>query len=110
MFDRILMLLEIILLIWIVWQGEGVKFYEKETWRMNAERFEERKQWRLQKKQQQVKKSVPDAILVEKLTTSDAIKNVQPTVMKVCVSPVGIKTNESGAKTTKEKLTLDISK
>ena len=56
MFDRILMILEILLLIWIVVQGEFVRFYEREVWRMNAERFEERKQWRLQKQQQQLKK------------------------------------------------------
>lgn len=52
MFDRILMIFEIVLLIWIVVQGEFVRFYEREVWRMNAERFAERKQWREQKRQQ----------------------------------------------------------
>jgi len=56
MFDRILMILEILLLIWIVVQGEFVRFYEREVWRMNADRFEERKQWREQKRQQLLKK------------------------------------------------------
>jgi hypothetical protein len=57
MFDRILMVLEIVLLIIIVWQGEWVRFYEREVWRMNAERFEERKKWRLEKQEQARKKT-----------------------------------------------------
>lgn len=70
MFDRILTLFEIVLLIWIVYQGEWVKYYEKETWRMNAERFEERKQWRLQKKQQQLKKEIAPKTNDFKLSTA----------------------------------------
>lgn len=57
MFDRLLMIVEILLLIWVVVQGERVCFYEKEVWRMNADRFEERKQWRLEKKEQTRKKT-----------------------------------------------------
>lgn len=57
MIDRLLMVLEILLLIWIVIQGEFVRFYEREVWRMNAERFEERKKWRLEKQEQQRKKN-----------------------------------------------------
>lgn len=56
MFDRALMVLEIILLIWIVVQGEYVRFYEREVHRMTLDRFTERKLWREQKRQQQSKK------------------------------------------------------
>ena len=59
MFDRILMIFEIVLLIWIVVQGEFVRFYEREVWRMNAERFDERKKWREQKRSQQLRRKRP---------------------------------------------------
>ena len=56
MFDRILMVLEIILLCVIVWQGELIRRYEKWTYEMNKERYDERAKWREQKRQQLLKK------------------------------------------------------
>ena len=56
MFDRLLMVLEIILLVVIVWQGEWVRYYERRVFEMNAERYAERKQWREQKRSQQSKR------------------------------------------------------
>ena len=57
MSDRILFLVEIGLLIWIVIQGEYVRYYEREVHRMTRDRFEERKKWRLEKQEQTRKKS-----------------------------------------------------
>jgi len=56
MFDRVLAILDVILLIIIVAQGESIRYYERETFRMNRERFDERKKWREQKRQQVLKK------------------------------------------------------
>ena len=61
-FDHAMFVIEVLLLIWIVVQGEFVRFYEREVWRMNAERFEERKKWRLEKQEQQRKKSTPKTL------------------------------------------------
>lgn len=55
-FDSLLMVLEILLLIWIVWQGEAIRYYERETYRMNRDRYEERKKWRQEKQEQTRKK------------------------------------------------------
>lgn len=49
MLDHILFGLELLLLAWIVVQGEQVKFYERETWKINKERYDERAKWRLAK-------------------------------------------------------------
>jgi hypothetical protein len=57
MFDRLLMVLEILLLIWIVIQGEYVRFYEREVFRMNKDRYEERAKWRKEKQEQTRKKT-----------------------------------------------------
>ena len=54
--DTILMVVEVGLLIWVVVQGEYVRFYEREVYRMNRERYQERAEWRKQKRQQQSKK------------------------------------------------------
>ena len=53
-----LFLVEIGLLIWIVWQGELIRRYEKWTYDMNRERYDERKQWRESKRKQQINKGV----------------------------------------------------
>jgi len=58
-FDHIVSVIEVLLLIWIVVQGEAIRYYEKEVWRMNAERFEERKKWRLEKQEQTRKRLTP---------------------------------------------------
>ena len=62
MFEHVMFVIEVLLLIWIVIQGEFVRFYEREVWRMNAERFEERKKWRLEKQEQQRKKITPKTL------------------------------------------------
>lgn len=59
MIDRLLMVLEILLLIWIVVQGEYVRFYEREVFRMNRDRYEERAKWRREKQEQMRKKTTP---------------------------------------------------
>jgi hypothetical protein len=56
MFDRILMLLEIVLLIWIVWQGEIIVKCERGVYQLQKEREGERAKWREQKRQQLLKK------------------------------------------------------
>ena len=58
MFDRIMSVIDVLLLVLIVLQGEAIRYYEKEVWRMNAERFEERKKWRLEKQEQSRKKNI----------------------------------------------------
>jgi len=107
MFDRILMILEILLLIWIVVQGEFVRFYEREVWRMNADRFEERKQWRLQKKQQQIKKPVLDATPADSLRSSVLISPVQQTDTKGFADLAKIEPPESGTKSIKKEFIGD---
>lgn len=56
MFDRILMLLEIVLLIWIVWQGEIIVKCERGVYQLQRERESERAKWREQKRQQLLKR------------------------------------------------------
>ena len=56
MFDRILMILEILLLIWIVVQGEIIVRCERGVYRLQRERETERAKWREQKRQQLLKK------------------------------------------------------
>jgi hypothetical protein len=56
MFERILAVLDVVLLLWIVVQGEAIRFYERELFHMNKERFDERKKWREQKRLQLSKK------------------------------------------------------
>src|ERR1700675_2821659 len=56
MIDRILMLLEIVLLIWIVYQGEIIVKCERGVYQLQKERETERARWREQKRSQQLKK------------------------------------------------------
>lgn len=62
MFDHIMSVIDVLLLVLIVLQGEAIRYYEKEVWRMNAERFDERKKWRLEKQEQQRKKTAPKTL------------------------------------------------
>jgi len=55
-FDRIMAVLDVVLLLWIVVQGEAIRFYEREVFRMARDRFNERAKWREQKRLQQLKK------------------------------------------------------
>jgi hypothetical protein len=54
--DTTLFIVEIILLIWIVWQGEKIRFYEREVWRMHRERHEQQMKWREAKRAAILKK------------------------------------------------------
>lgn len=55
--DRALMIAEVLLLIWVVVQGEYIRFYEREVFRIQSEREKERASWREAKRKQAVKKS-----------------------------------------------------
>ena len=55
--DRLLMILEVLLLIWVVVQGEYIRYYEREVHRIQSDREKERGQWREQKRKQVTKKS-----------------------------------------------------
>lgn len=57
MFDRVMSLLEVLLLIWVVVQGEYIRFYEKEVHRIQSDREKERSTWREQKRKQATKKA-----------------------------------------------------
>jgi hypothetical protein len=50
------MIIEILLLIVVVWQGERVCWYERAVYRMSQERFQERARWRQAKQAATVKK------------------------------------------------------
>jgi len=56
-FDRALMIAEVLLLIWVVVQGEYIRFYEREVFRIQSDREKERAAWRQQKRQQSAKKA-----------------------------------------------------
>lgn len=87
MFDHIMFVLDVLLLVAIVAQGEAIRYYEKEVWRMNAERFDERKKWRLEKQEQQRKKTAPK--------TSDFVASTE--------LPLPNKTKSDNSKTTDAK-------
>ena len=70
MFDRILMLLEIGLLIWIVVQGEIIVTCERGVYRLQKEREDERRQWREAKRKQQERKTVQP---MQTLPTTDGV-------------------------------------
>jgi len=56
MFDTFLMIIEVLLLIGVVIQGEYIRFYEKGVYRLHSERDKERREWRDAKKRQALKK------------------------------------------------------
>lgn len=63
MIDRILMIIEVVLLILVVIQGEYIRYYEREVHRIQSEREKERRDWRDAKRRQATKKAqivVPD--------------------------------------------------
>ena len=53
MLDHILMVIEILLLVWVVWQGEIIVRCERGVYRLQKEREDERRQWREAKRRQQ---------------------------------------------------------
>lgn len=67
-----LMLAEIILLVFVVIQGEYIRYYEREVHRIQSEREKERSLWREQKRKQATKKA-------EALTTTPASTGTEPT-------------------------------
>lgn len=56
-FGDALMLAEVLLLVWVVVQGEYIRYYEREVHRIQSDREKERTQWREQKRKQATKKS-----------------------------------------------------
>lgn len=56
MLDHILMGIEILLLVWVVYQGEIIVKCERGVYHLQKERETERAKWREQKRQQQLKK------------------------------------------------------
>jgi len=78
-FDRILMVLEILLLVVVVWQGEWVRYYERRVFEMNAERYTERAEWRKQKRSQQLKRETEPKINDFKLSTESLSPSEMPT-------------------------------
>lgn len=56
-FDQIMSLTEVLLLVWVVVQGEYIRYYEREVHRIQSEREKERSEWRAQKRKQATKKS-----------------------------------------------------
>jgi uncharacterized protein YpmB len=59
--DKILQIIEIILLVWIVIQGEFIRYYERGVFRLHTEREDERRAWRLAKQKSQLKKAEGNA-------------------------------------------------
>jgi hypothetical protein len=57
MFDRWLSVIEILLLVWIVVQGEYIRYYEREVHRLHSYREKERLEWREKKRKQTIKKT-----------------------------------------------------
>lgn len=56
-FDKIMEVLEVGLLVWVVVQGEYIRYYEREVHRIQSEREKERATWREQKRKQATKKA-----------------------------------------------------
>jgi len=66
--DQALMLVENILLIWVVIQGEYIRYYEREVHRIQSEREKERSEWRQQKRKQATKKA--EALITTPVSTA----------------------------------------
>ena len=71
-FGDALMLAEVLLLVWVVIQGEYIRYYEREVHRIQSEREKERAAWREQKRKQATKKA-------EASTTTPASTAAEPT-------------------------------
>jgi sRNA-binding protein len=78
MFDRILALLDVILLLWIVQQGERLIKLERDTNLMARERYEERAAWRKAKQEQQRKKN-EQKTSESNATSADSLSPTEPT-------------------------------
>jgi len=71
-FGDALMLAEVLLLVWVVVQGEYIRYYEREVHRIQSEREKERSAWREQKRKQATKKA-------EASTTTPVSTAAEPT-------------------------------
>ena len=96
MFDRCLAIIEIVLLIWIVWQGQIIVACERGVYRLQREREMERSKWREQKRQQQLKKETTPK-------TSDSNANLESLSPPETPSP---STKITSAKSAAARLTL----
>lgn len=67
-----LIIVEVALLVWIVVQGEYIKFYEKGAYLFLKKRELERSEWREQKRKQIIKKAEAVAAPVEPKEQKDA--------------------------------------
>jgi len=101
-FDRILMVLEIILLIVIVWQGEIIVRCERGVYRLQKEREAERSKWREQKRQQQIRKDAAGAVAGKGSINSQLIPPAPPTAMNGSAFDVAISEFAHGKKRTPE--------
>lgn len=63
MIDRLLMVLEVLLLIWVVVQGEIIVKCERGVYRLQKEREDERRQWRESKRRQQERRDSNKTVL-----------------------------------------------
>jgi hypothetical protein len=95
MFDHIAMILELVLLVIIVAQGEAVRFYEREVWRMNSDRYRERAAWRQAKQKAQSKKIETATNTTAKITTLASTPTIVSATPKVGDVPGAADTNPS---------------
>ena len=70
MFDRLLALLDVLLLLWIVQQGERLIKLERDTNLMARERYDERKRWREAKRKSQPRKDETEINATTEILTS----------------------------------------
>lgn len=54
--DRVLGVLDVFLLVWLVIQGEYIRYYEREVHRIHSAREKERREWREAKRKQAVRR------------------------------------------------------
>jgi hypothetical protein len=71
MFERLMAILDVLLLFWIVIQGEYIRHYEREVYKMARERFEERKKWREAKQKLTLKKGMTATNDISPSSTSE---------------------------------------
>ena len=76
MFDHVLMIVEIILLIVVVWQGEIIVRCERGVYRLQKEREEERRAWRQAKQKATVKRIEQKIAGIEKSSELTSLKSI----------------------------------
>jgi len=79
--DRLLMVLEVLLLIWVVVQGEIIVKCERGVYRLQKEREDERRQWRESKRRQQERRDANKTVLeVPSAETVDRVPQKQNSI------------------------------